>query len=252
MDRLTEPLARPSIPDEIAERITGLIANGTLRPGDRLPSEPELARQVQVGRTSLREALRKLATLGVIEIVRGKGTFIREAPADNPMTQLVRWSATEGFATTEVLEARISLEATAVGLACARATAEDLEELDQFCAAHDEAEEGGDRDTLVKTDEKVHDALVGAGHNPVLLRMHRSLVPELAEFRRHTVALRYSPERTGHGHATIVDAIRRHDPAAARRAVVNHLWTYYQNVCAAAETASNSDERHVEDPNTFA
>lgn len=249
MERLTEPLNRRPIPDIIAERITGLIANGTLRPGDKLPSEPELARQVQVGRTSLREALRQLATLGVIEVVRGKGTFVREAPTDNPMTQLMRWGATEGFGTTAVLEARIGLETTAVGLACVRATAEDLEKLEQVCAAHDQAEEARDREVLVKSDESVHDALVSAGHNAVILRMHRSLLTELREYRRHTVVLSYSPERTGHGHASIVDAIKRQDPVAARREVVQHLWTYYQDLRTAAGTASDGDQ--LADPHIF-
>ncbi|MGH3587626.1 MAG: FadR/GntR family transcriptional regulator [Pseudonocardia sp.] len=225
-------MSRRPLPDVIAERITATIANGTLRPGERLPSEPTLAKQLNVGRTSLREALRKLSTLGVIEVVRGKGTFVCEPPADDPTTQYVEWSIKEGFALTELLEARIGLETTAAGLACTRATDHELAELHRLRLAHDEAHEQ-DLDALVRTDEELHEAIMLASHNVVLLGMYKPFVPEMIEFRRRTLSLPRAAQRSD-DHHYIVESIARRDPVAARQAVAQHLWIFYQEVRAVA------------------
>jgi GntR family transcriptional repressor for pyruvate dehydrogenase complex len=232
VEGLGQSLSRRPLPDVIAERITATIANGSLRPGDRLPSEPDLARQLQVGRTSLREALKKLATLGVIEVVRGKGTFVREPPADDPTTQYVKWGVEDGFALTELLEVRISLESTAAGLACARASADELAELQRLRIAHDDAHDAG-LDALVRTDEELHEAIVNAAHSMALTGLYKPLVPQMSEFRRRRLSLPRAPERSD-DHAFIVEAIRRRDPTAARQAVVRHLWIFYQEVRAVA------------------
>ncbi|WP_084211254.1 FadR/GntR family transcriptional regulator [Pseudonocardia acaciae] len=244
----TGSLARRPLPDVIAERITATITNGTLQPGDRLPSEPELARQLQVGRTSLREALRKLSTLGVIEIVRGKGTFVREPPADDPTTQYVKWSVSEGFALTELLEVRIALETAAAGMACMRASDDELDELRRLRSVHDAAHES-DVDLLVRTDEEFHEAIVQAAHNVALTGMYKPLVPEMTEFRRRTLSLPRASQRSD-DHAFIVDTICRRDPTAARQAVARHLWIFYQEVRAVA--SPNTDAGDLGSMTTFA
>lgn len=238
-DGLTESLARRPLPDVIAERITATIANGTLTPGQQLPSEPELAKQLQVGRTSLREALRKLATLGVIEIVRGKGTFVCEPP-ENATTEYVKWGVSEGSALTEVLEARMSLEAAAAGLACARAADDEIRELRRLCEAHDNAHADDDVDALVRTDEEFHEAIVHAGHNVALTGLYKPLVPEMAEFRRHRLSLARAQDRSD-DHAYIVAAIEKRDPVAARQAVIKHLWIFYQEVRAVASPTGDGE-----------
>ncbi|MGP3991871.1 FadR/GntR family transcriptional regulator [Streptomyces sp. 3N207] len=236
----SENLSRRPLPDVIAERITANIANGSLKPGQQLPSEPELARQLQVGRTSLREALRKLSTLGVIEIVRGKGTFVREPPAGDPTTQYVKWGVAEGFALSELLEVRIGLETTAAGLACVRASDDELAELQRLRVAHDTAHHA-DVDLLVRTDEELHEAIVRAAHNAALSSMYEPLVPEMREFRQRTLSLPRAQERSK-DHTYIVDAIRRRDSTAARKAVAQHLWIFYQEIRAVASPNADRDE----------
>lgn len=245
-DGLSQPLSRRPVPDVIAERITATIANGTLKPGERLPSEPTLAKQLNVGRSSLREALRKLSTLGVIEVVRGKGTFVCEPPADDPTTQYVRWSLDEGFALTELLEARIGLETTAAGLACARATEDEIAELHRLRIAHDQAHEQ-DLDTLVRTDEALHDGIMLAAHNVVLVGLYKPFVPEMVEFRRRTLSLPRAGTRSD-DHRYMVEAIARRDPVAARQAVAKHLWIFYQEVRA---VAAPNDDNGPESVHTF-
>jgi GntR family transcriptional repressor for pyruvate dehydrogenase complex len=229
-----EPVSRRPVPDVIAERLTMLIAAGSLQPGDRLPAEPELARQFGVGRSSLREAVRKLHTLGVVDVVNGRGTFIREPPEDDPTLRFLRWSARDGFAAAEVLETRIGLEVTAAGLACLRASDNELATLLHLSAGHEADHTSAGVVQLVETDQRFHAALIAASHNEVLRQLYEPLVARLAEFRRHTLSLAGAPERSAHDHASIATALQTRDAAAARRAVVRHLGTLYGEVLTAS------------------
>src|SRR5215831_597286 len=74
---------RRSLPDVIEEKLRELIENGELPPGERLPNEPELARRMGVARSSIRTALQRLEVLGVVEVRRGRGWFVRRKPATN-------------------------------------------------------------------------------------------------------------------------------------------------------------------------
>lgn len=230
-----EPLERRSVPDIVAERLAAEIESGTLRPGDRLPSEPELARQFRVGRSSLREAIRKLHTLGVLEVVRGRGTYVRQRAEEEPSPQFVQWSVTEGPDAAEVLEVRLGLELVAAGLACVRATQEDIDALAARCREHEAARRTGDIERLVHTDEQVHEAVVRAAHNQMLLETYLALVPRLVEFRRHTLALDHAEERFDPHHRELHAAIVHRNSAAARQAVVRHLTAFYGEVATAAE-----------------
>lgn len=228
--------ARKPVPEAIAEVITAELRAGTLRPGDKLPSEPELARQLGVGRTSLREAIRTLDTLGVLEVIRGRGTFVRHPPSvDELSEQFVEFSVTGGPAAAEILEVRIGLEGTAATLACLRATTDDLALIARRCREHEAARRRGDLDELVKTDEAVHESLVLASHNDLLVSMYRSLVPGMAEFRRHTLALDDAAERFDPQHRAVLAHVRNHDAAAARAAVVRHIGALYGEVRLAAD-----------------
>src|SRR5262249_13254126 len=98
----TIEIAQRRLPELIAEQIVGVIRNTPLQPGDRLPPEVELARQVGVGRTSVREALQKLQTLGIVEVIRGRGVFVSEPSVDDGHQAFTRWS-TEGLFAIEEL-----------------------------------------------------------------------------------------------------------------------------------------------------
>src|SRR3970040_1634824 len=118
-----------SIPEVVLEQIQKLIAEGKLQPGDHLPSEMDLAEQFGVGRSSIREAMRVLQLLGVVEVIQGKGTFVRE-PGILPL--VVDWSRISQMGiTSEVMEARQFMEVLLAQLAAERATCEDIETLRQ-------------------------------------------------------------------------------------------------------------------------
>jgi len=219
----------------ISEQIVALIRETPLKPGERLPSEASLAKQLGVGRTSVREALQKLQTLGLIDVVRGRGAFVSEPTMDEGHHAFTRWSAERLFDIEELIETRIALEATAAALACGRANDAEIEALEAANLDHLAAAHAGNLQEIVRTDEIFHDRLIAAAHNQLMIRVYGMLAAELIDFRRRTLARPEVPRRSATHHAAIVNAIRARDQGAARRAAINHLWTLYEEVDAAAK-----------------
>jgi GntR family transcriptional repressor for pyruvate dehydrogenase complex len=228
------PVATERVSDQIAERLASAIREGTLQPGDRLPTEAELARDFKVGRTSVREALQKLRALGLIESRKGLGAFVIE-PAGDPLADFARWTANDPAAIEQLVEARVALETLAAALASIRATDAEIDRLEQLHVAHANAAE--DTAALVETDQAFHSAIMAAARNRFVQGAYDVLIAELTDFRRKTLALPWASDRSVKGHAAIVRAIRGHVPAAAREAMAEHLWVLYSEIeeAAAAE-----------------
>jgi GntR family transcriptional repressor for pyruvate dehydrogenase complex len=229
----TIEIAQRRLPELIAEQIVGVIRDTPLQPGDRLPPEVELARQLGVGRTSVREALQKLQTLGIVEVIRGRGVFVSEPSVDDGQQAFTRWSTEGLFAIEELLETRMALEVAAAALASGRATQEEIERLESINLDHLAAGRVENLRELVSTDQKFHETLMAAGHNRLLARLYGMLVAELTDFRRRTLARPGVPARSATQHAAIVAAIRAKDLTAARRATIEHLWILYEEIDAA-------------------
>lgn len=226
-----------SLPDLVADRIAKAIQDGSLKPGDRLPTEHEFVQRLGVGRTSVREGLQKLQALGLVETRKGRGTFVSHVGGDD-VGGFPRWSAMHRFAISEMLEIRMGLEATAAGLAAQRASSSDLSEIERRHFDHVAAAKRGTLGEIVGSDEHFHRAIAKAAGNRALSRMLEGLAAEAMEFRRRTHALPGGPNRSTTGHQAILEAIRRGDPCAARLAMVQHLWHLYEQVHVAADADS--------------
>ncbi|CAA9474720.1 MAG: Transcriptional regulator, GntR family [uncultured Solirubrobacteraceae bacterium] len=225
-----EPVATPRIADIIAERLARAIREGVLQPGDRLPTEQQLAREFGVGRTSVREGLQKLRAYGLVESRKGLGAFVTAPSFEDPLADFARWAARDPAGIEKLLEARVALETVAAGLAAARASEQDLALLEERHLAHEKATEARDVAHMVGTDEAFHEQIFAAAGNQIVSRLYELLTPELTDFRRKTLALPWAATRSAHGHAAIVDGIRRHDPPAARHAMADHLLVLYEEV----------------------
>ncbi|MBT7550029.1 MAG: FadR family transcriptional regulator, partial [Gemmatimonadetes bacterium] len=120
------PVHRTSVSDDIVAQLTDLIARNVLKPGDRLPPERELCKQFGVGRSSLREALRSLSVMGILDGRIGEGTFV----CDNSqyLERALQWGfRLDGKKLQDLSETRLMLESQNVFLAAERATETDLE-----------------------------------------------------------------------------------------------------------------------------
>lgn len=224
----------PSAADVVAEQVLAGIRQGRYRKGDRLPTEPVLARQLGVGRTSVREGIGKLRLFGVVEVRRGVGTYVKSATPSGAHLAFHEWSAENKFQIVDLFEVRMALEGTAAALAAQRASADEHNELLARARAHLRAHHDQDIDELVETDQAFHTAMVATTHNEMLIKLYEVLVPQLVDYRRKSLVLEGASERSSHDHLRIVDAIRAGDPSKARKAAMAHLTGLYQEVIDAS------------------
>jgi DNA-binding FadR family transcriptional regulator len=205
--------------DDVVKAMAEEILSGSLAPGDKLPSERELAGRFKVGRPLVREALRSLVELGLIATIPARGTFVlagNDTRADRQAGIAMR---RRGVTAQELSEARLMLETGAARHAAMRATAADIERLEAILEPL-ERSEGIDH---VERDLAFHLEIAGAAHNPVVEMMLESIaVPTVALMLRSVgdpaVMIRSQPY-----HRTCLDAIRRRDPDAAAEAIRAHL-----------------------------
>lgn len=214
---------RQSLPDMVADNLTGAIESGRYVAGEKLPTEPELARQLGVGRTSIREAIQRLRLLGLVEVRKGLGTYVIDVRRSDPILAFAAWAAEHEFEIVALFEARMTLELEATALAAARRTPAELTELKRLAREHINAEAHDSIDQLVTTDEAFHRHLVGCSDNQIIARMYDMLVPGLVQYRRMSLALPGSAKRSGADHGGIVNAVAASDPVAARAASRAHL-----------------------------
>jgi GntR family transcriptional repressor for pyruvate dehydrogenase complex len=207
--------------DRVVGHLRSLIAGGGLRPGDRLPGERELARDMGVSRPSVRSGLRALAAMGVITSRRGAGTFVTAGPPVLGSEPLSLLAALHGFTPDEMFEARRILEVGVAGLAAEHATDEQLavlaDEVSEMFAALD------DPLAFLVHDVRFHRSIASGCGNRVLSAV-AAMVSALVYEERQATAQR-SPERrqSAEQHRRIYRAIKARDPAAARAAMADHL-----------------------------
>lgn len=214
----------PSIPQVVLEQIQKLIAEGQLRPGDRLPSETELAERLAVGRSSIREAMRVLQLVGVVEVVQGRGTFVRESGI---LPLMIDWSRISQMGIIpEVMEARQFMEVWLAQLAAERATDEDIQLL-RYALQRSE-ETLSNIETNVEAGVDFHLALADAAHNQVLALMYRTIRDLYLETARRTRVTQEVARDRFHDHERLLQAVMDKDPEAAAHAMREHLDKAYQ------------------------
>jgi GntR family transcriptional repressor for pyruvate dehydrogenase complex len=209
---------RPPTSNELMELLVRDLLAGR-ESGDRLPSERETAGRFGVSRPVVREALRALQERGLVEILPGRGTFVRGPSADDlarPMDRLLRDQATP----RDLVEARTMLECRTAQLAAERATDADVARIACAYEAFESAASVHDR---VRADLAFHGAIAVAAHNPVLDTMFRSISTFVIELMLRSLS---DPEVVAKGapyHGKVLVAIRRRDPKRAGAAMVAHV-----------------------------
>jgi GntR family transcriptional regulator, transcriptional repressor for pyruvate dehydrogenase complex len=225
---------RQSVAQLVLDQLLEQIVGGGMRPGDRLPSEFELMRMLEVGRSSVREALRGLITLGLVETRPGRGAVVAEQ-ASAPFRGLVSGSALVGrlttFALLDLLEVREAVESQAARLAAARASDGDRKAIR---AAANAVERDVDRKrTYFKSNYAFHTAVARAAHNPVLLDSVRSLAGQVRDLRTRLMQeIPEMPDQDTADHRRITEAIEAGHPQAAHEAMVRHIHHFAEVVRA--------------------
>ena len=166
------PVSTPRLSDVIVEQIADAVRNGSLKPGDKLPTEATLGRELGVGRTTVREGLQKLQAYGIVEVKKGLGAYISQPRADDPIEAFSKWSSANAMEIEDLVEARIALEVLSAGLAALRGSDEEFVALRHLASDHAAAGRRNDIAGLVQTDESFHETIFHASGNGVLQRIY--------------------------------------------------------------------------------
>lgn len=220
-----EPFARIErgpLYKQVLERIQRLVSSGALVPGDQLPAERELATQLGVSRTSLRQALTALEALGMVEIRHGSGAYLVASEPEQVATSLAVTLAEQNRRLPDAMEARMALERFVAGLAASRRTRADLDRARRALVRMEEEIAVGGLGT--GGDADFHEALWIAAHNGVLTQMLEQLDEHMARIREESLSQEQRPQRSLAAHWLILEAVEQGDPAAAVAAMDAHLW----------------------------
>ncbi len=224
--------------DEVIQQIEGLILEGVLRVGDRLPGERELAPRLDVSRPILRDALKTLEARGLITTRHGGGTFVADVTGEVFAKPVVELIATNKKAAADYMEYRREIEGVAAEYAARRATDDDRAMLDQIMARMEAAHGREDFEEEAAIDVEFHSAVGECAHNIILLHTLRSCYRLLSDgVFRSRVLIYHLPgarDRLLEQHQAIHRAVRSGDAAAARRAAMDHI-DYVGGAMAEAE-----------------
>jgi GntR family transcriptional regulator, transcriptional repressor for pyruvate dehydrogenase complex len=222
-DPIFAPVAVARASSAIAEQIRTAILSGRLKAGDRLSPERELAEQFGVSRVTVRDALRSLEAMGLIEVkVGARGGAFVTAPTGSKVAQTMSDMMLMSATTPEdIVEARLIVELGTVTLACARASDEDIAQMRELCERSREALEAGNYTRELSWD--FHARLGQSAHNRAVGGLTQSFRSTLS---MHPLRVREGSrahELTVEEHMRIVEALERRDGAEARRAMADHL-----------------------------
>ena len=219
--------------DSAVEEILGLIREGKLELGSRLPSERELITQLGVSRSSLREAIRMLEATGVLVVRPGRGTWVRDDYRGPVTDGWLSWLPGHRKDVTELLEMRETLEVQAASLAAERGTADQLAAVEAAWFGMQRAARAEDAEAMVEADTGLHDAIAEACGNAILAQTLHSLSELAMDTRRAIMTIPGHPRRVVAEHGPIVRAIVARDAEGAAKAMFKHVRSAREDVALA-------------------
>jgi GntR family transcriptional regulator, transcriptional repressor for pyruvate dehydrogenase complex len=215
-----EVVRRNRVYEEVARQIERLILK-KLQPGDKLPSERELADMLRVSRGSIRDAIRGLELMGLVEPRQGAGTIVREVSVDSLVNPFANALKRRRELVSELLDFRKMLEPPLAARAATHASAEEISEMEEILRRQAEKQSQGD--AAVAEDSEFHYSVALASDNSVVLKVIDILMDLLRETRTRSLQVEGRPQRSLSGHRRILAAIKRHDGEAAKAAMRRHL-----------------------------
>jgi GntR family transcriptional regulator, transcriptional repressor for pyruvate dehydrogenase complex len=215
-----ETIRKNRVHEEVARQLEQLILK-KLRPGDKLPAERELASQLGVSRSSIRDAIRKLELMGLVEPRQGAGTVVREVSTESLAAPLANVITHKRQMVSELLDFRKMLEPPLAGRAAARVTAGEIADMEDILRRQER--KLGEGQLAVEEDTEFHYSIATASGNTVVLKILDVVMDMLRETRSRSLQTEGRPQKSLAGHRRILTAIKRHDSQAAETAMRQHI-----------------------------
>lgn len=211
-----------SIIDEVVKRISDLVRSGGYSTGDRLPTEEAIRKELGVGRSTVREALRVLQAYGVVELRSGRGAFVRDK-GDYTYKMVREWFMEKESELHELFEVRLAIEGAAIPLAIERGTRKQLDEIRKIHDRFRASVEAKNNIELASLDEAFHRAIVDAANNRYLSRINGLVSDALMEYRKRSFAVEANVINALGPHQTILECICAKDARAGVSALRHHI-----------------------------
>ena len=215
---------QPKLTDQVVEKLIELIADGKLKPGERLPPERELAVEFDVSRTVIRESIRSLVARGLVEVRRGSGAFVsipQTKLVAESMSLILQMGTTEDLY-SQVFEVRRLLEVEIAGLAAERATPADIKEMEvQLELMETDCSE----EQMAECDVEFHASLARATHNEIYSVLLDSVVDIMLEIRHMALANPDAKRDAIEKHRMLYENVNKGDAESARKVMAEHLST---------------------------
>lgn len=242
--RVVRPEETGLVAEQVVTQVREMIRQGSLKPGDRLPPERELAKRLGISRASLRHGLRFLGAIGVLSSRHGSGTYIAEGPPALDSEPLRILADLHQFTPDEMFEARKLLEVGLAGLAAQHAQPEHLatlaEEVTEMYATLDDPQQ------YLIHDIRFHRAVAAASGNQILAALMNMVSAAMYESRRATVERATDLKESVEFHRAIYRLIRAGKSDEARAAMSEHLELAQR--AFASEEGPGSDVQHAGEP----
>jgi GntR family transcriptional regulator, transcriptional repressor for pyruvate dehydrogenase complex len=227
---------RSSASADASRLIKEVVLSGKLQPGDRLPPERELAEMLGVSRPTVRESIRALVAMNILESRHGAGTFVASLDTGQLLEPLQFVLSRAEQVLGDLFETRLVIEPPIAALAATRASRKEAAAILR-CAREATQTADPPRQLLLELDVRLHSLIATASHNQLLARLHESISALAVESRSLTVELPGVARQTVHDHEAIAQAIADRDPDRAREAMRRHLQSL-------AESASKATPKH--------
>lgn len=212
-------IQRVSITDTVVNELKEMIESGQFAPGQKLPTESEMCQDLKVSRTCVREAVRVLQALGLVEILPGKGSFVSKTPID----ARERWYEASGLDSSDFIEVRMAIETLSTKLAIRKATKSQIEKLKKIHESFLAASESHNLSDLIKYDERFHTEIVNITGNKLLMNLNRQLTVANRRFRCETFMNDEIYKKAVVPHTRILECFIKKDAEQGRKEMEKHL-----------------------------
>lgn len=214
-DILSRPLNRGSVVIQIIDRFKKALLTGELKPGDYIPSESELIKSLGVGKSSVREAVKMLQAMGIVEVRRGQGTVIRETPGNDYIESLMFQLLLSKGVTQDFIDLRLMFEPAYTKMAMEKATPEDLARIEETIHSMERAIAAGEQ--TAEHDIAFHIAILESTHNPLVIRIGE-IILKVYEAAIET-SMQTIPDVNLEDHKRIFKAFREKNEEALSQAI---------------------------------
>lgn len=225
-----EPIYKKSTVDLAVEKLIEYIKSDNIQVGQKLPAETALCQELNISRTTVREAHRVLQSQGYLELRAGKGAFVKSKERDF-IQEAAEWISSHKVQSSDYLNVRLALEPLAVRTAAEKATDKDIEDLKRIHSNFIEAYERNDSETLALLDAEFHCRISKISDNELLIALMQIVNHYFSVLRQKSFRVQLHAEHALEPHWNILQAIMNRQPEKAVEACIEHTLLAFDDLC---------------------